>query len=328
MAREQTTYFRNSKSSRKLARTLVPAVAAAAILIGVAPAFAQDATKRASPDSGLAKRVQQLEEQLVDMQVVIGTLETLARSQGAASAPMAAPAFDGGVGAGGVDAGRLSSMETQISALTNQVQQLSRQIQAMGQQPGAAGAPQGQVGQWSESPRAAAGAPAVDAFDTSIGTDAGSAGQWSASGQVDVPASPGNVAGGQQVSAVDAKNLYETAYGYLLQQDYGAAETAFSDFLTRYPTDRLAGNAQFWLGESYFVRRQYKAAARAFLKGYENYGKSAKAPDSLLKLAMSLHRLGQKQEACSTIAELNSRFPQATDLVRSRASAERQRMGC
>src|SRR5262249_1409329 len=130
-----------------------------------------------------------------------------------------------------------------------------------------------------------------------------------------------------QVEA-DPKQLYETAYGYLLQRDYGGAEAAFEEFLKRHPSDPLAGNAQYWLGESLFLRGQYRAAAAAFLKGYQNYARSAKAPESLLKLAMSLQRLGQKEAACSSYSELTSKFPNAPQHVKTSAQAERQRAGC
>src|SRR5690606_37876606 len=61
-------------------------------------------------------------------------------------------------------------------------------------------------------------------------------------------------------NAGTAKELYETAYGYLLQQDYGAAEAAFDEFLRRYPSDRLAADAQYWLGETLFVQRRFRPA--------------------------------------------------------------------
>ena len=128
--------------------------------------------------------------------------------------------------------------------------------------------------------------------------------------------------------AGNAKQLYETAYGYLMQRDYGAAQSAFEDFLTRFPSDSLAGNAQYWLGEAHFVRGEYKAAAGAFLKGYQNYAGNARASDSLLKLAMSLDRLGQKDAACSSYSELTTRFPDAPENVKNRAKSERQRIGC
>jgi tol-pal system protein YbgF len=130
------------------------------------------------------------------------------------------------------------------------------------------------------------------------------------------------------LDSTNPKELYETAYGYLLQRDYGAAQAAFDDFLAKYPNDSLSGNAQYWLGETHFVRGQYKAAAGAFLKGYQTFAQSAKAPDSLLKLAMSLDRLGQKDAACSSYAELSSKFPNAPQSVKSRAQSERQRVGC
>ncbi len=75
-------------------------------------------------------------------------------------------------------------------------------------------------------------------------------------------------------------------------------------------------------------RGQYKAAAGAFLKGYQTYGRSAKAPDSLLKLAMSLERLGQKDQACLSYGELGTKFPNAPAHVKARAQSERQRIGC
>ncbi|MEI9901567.1 MAG: tetratricopeptide repeat protein [Hyphomicrobium sp.] len=73
---------------------------------------------------------------------------------------------------------------------------------------------------------------------------------------------------------------------------------------------------------------RYKAAAGSFLKGYQTYAGNPRAADSLLKLAMSLDRLGQKDAACSSFGELSSRFPNAPENVKMRAKSERQRIGC
>jgi tol-pal system protein YbgF len=123
-----------------------------------------------------------------------------------------------------------------------------------------------------------------------------------------------------------AKELYETAYGYLLQQDYGAAEVSFEEFLQRYPSDRLAADAQYWLGETLYVQRRYKPAAQAFLKVMQSHQGSAKVPNSLLKLAMTLEQLGQKD--CALFNELETRHPNAAADVKSRARLVRQRVGC
>ena len=67
---------------------------------------------------------------------------------------------------------------------------------------------------------------------------------------------------------------------------------------------------------------------QTFLKGYKDYGANARAADSLLKLAMSLDRLGQADAACSSFSELSTRFPDAPDNVKSRAKTEKSRIGC
>ena len=69
-------------------------------------------------------------------------------------------------------------------------------------------------------------------------------------------------------------------------------------FIQRYPNDSLAGNAQYWLGETYYVRKDYNNAAAVFAEGYQKYPKGGKAADNLLKLGMALGQLGQKTDAC------------------------------
>ena len=61
----------------------------------------------------------------------------------------------------------------------------------------------------------------------------------------------------------------------------------------------LAGSAQYWLGETFYAQGNFREAAQNFLHGYKNYPKSRRAPDSLLKLGISLNKLGQTQQACA-----------------------------
>ncbi len=287
-------------------------------------------------DAALRQRIEQLEEQLVDMQVVVGTLESLARGATAPTPgagrqmPTPAAAF------GAADAGRIDGIETQIRALAAQLEQVQEQVRALaaggGVQPQAAIEPPG------AAPRP--GRPQIDASQaqperTGFGsvTVSPDARKDEIDRILNTPPSGPHVAAAPQPGApaepdISPKQLYETAYGYLLQRDYGAAEAAFEDFLRRHPNDPLAGNAQYWLGESLYVRGQYRAAAGAFLKGYQTYSRSAKAPENLLKLAMSLQRLGQKDAACSSYNELTTKFPSAPTHVKTTAQTERQRAGC
>ena len=89
--------------------------------------------------------------------------------------------------------------------------------------------------------------------------------------------------------------LYERALGDLQSGDYAGARVDFSILVEKFPSHKMAGHAQYWLGETFYVQRQYKQAAQAFLAGYTTYAGSKKAPDSLLKLGMTLTRFGRKE---------------------------------
>lgn len=131
-----------------------------------------------------------------------------------------------------------------------------------------------------------------------------------------------------RASLSDPKALYERALKDLQAGNYAAAELDFTQLLATHPAHELAGNAQYWLGETHYVRRQYKQAAQAFLGGYTTYATGKKAPDSLLKLGMTLTAMGEKKTGCDAFAELNAKFPDATDAVRKRADIERKRADC
>lgn len=297
------------------------------------PAAPKPAKVDAAPTGGqgeaaLRQRVENLEEQLVDMQVVVGTLESLAKSSGASSASPAYRASGAAPdpGGSGVDQARVSGLEAQVRSLTSQLQSLTEQVRAQaGQARRSDAAPLPPAGSPSAFGKATVEAAPPDQIGTMLATTAN---RPDATPTPLPPVTAAVPAASPPGDGTNPKQLYETAYGHLLQQDYGAAEAAFDDFLKRYPSDRLAGSAQFWLGESHFVRGQFKPAASAFLKGYQTYGQSPKAPDSLLKLAMSLGRMGQKNAACSSFGELATRFPAASADVKSRAATEKQRTGC
>ncbi len=121
---------------------------------------------------------------------------------------------------------------------------------------------------------------------------------------------------------------YDFARALLIQEDYAGAERAFRAFLEAHPSDELAGNAQYWLGETYYVRNNFEAATREFLNGYQQYPASAKAPDFLLKLGMTLSALGQRAEACTTFEELTAKFPLVSADIGRRSAAERALLGC
>lgn len=129
------------------------------------------------------------------------------------------------------------------------------------------------------------------------------------------------------------KERYDFALGLLREgllrpQDLARAEQAFEEFLTAHADHDLAGNARYWLGESFYVRGDYNQAAAVFVEGYKASPVGIKAPDNLLKLGMSLSRLSRGDEACATFQELNQSFPDMGDSIKARAQKEWQKAGC
>lgn len=139
---------------------------------------------------------------------------------------------------------------------------------------------------------------------------------------------PAPASGRGKLPAGTPQERYNYAYKLLVQSDYADAEAAFREFVGAHGQDALAGNAQYWLGETYYVRGQYEPAAQAFLQGYQGYPKSAKAPDSLLKLGMSLSAMKKNPEACAALGQLGKEFASAPPHVKDAATRERTKIGC
>jgi tol-pal system protein YbgF len=124
------------------------------------------------------------------------------------------------------------------------------------------------------------------------------------------------------------KDEYDLAYGYVLRKDYALAEESLRAFLKKHPADRLAPDANYWLGESMFQRQRYREAAESFLNVSTKHESSAKAPDSLLRLGQSLAALKEKDAACATLGEIGRKYPKATANVKQAAERELKRAGC
>jgi tol-pal system protein YbgF len=184
-----------------------------------------------------------------------------------------------------------------------------------------------------EHPGAAPTGPAVAAATPAPGAGANPAAPPSQGGNLAAPPAGAQNASrtppqGGTLPTGSAQEQYNYAFGLLRQADYPAAEQALRSFVQRYPNDSLAGNAQYWLGETYYVRKDYNNAAATFAEGYRKYPQSGKAADNLLKLGMSLGNIGQKKEACLTFSQLAHDFPKASSNVTERAAQEKQRFGC
>ncbi|NJM36076.1 MAG: hypothetical protein HC850_16875, partial [Rhodomicrobium sp.] len=96
-------------------------IGAALTLSGASAQTASD-----NPNADLEKRLQRLEEQMVDLGAQLGTVETLARGGGGA-APSSTPFSDGGLpSSGGSDGDRVADLETKLRAISAQMSDILR----------------------------------------------------------------------------------------------------------------------------------------------------------------------------------------------------------
>ena len=124
------------------------------------------------------------------------------------------------------------------------------------------------------------------------------------------------------------KEAYDYAYNLMIKAKYPEAEKAFLSFLQDYPKSDLTGNANYWLGETYYVRGQYEVAAGIFSDGLTKYKDSSKAPDNLLKLGLTMANLGKKDEACGFFKLMPEQFPKASSTLKKRAEQEAKKLSC
>ena len=121
---------------------------------------------------------------------------------------------------------------------------------------------------------------------------------------------------------------YEFAVSFLKVGDYETAEFALREFIDDNPKHELAGNAQYWYGETFRVRQLYQDAATAYLDAYQKYPKSSKAPVNLLKLGVMLVQIGEKQQGCTMILGVKDQYPKANQSIIQKAEYEKKKFNC
>ena len=124
------------------------------------------------------------------------------------------------------------------------------------------------------------------------------------------------------------KDQYTFALNLLRQTKYKDAEQALAQFIATRAEHPLAGNARYWLGETYYVQKDYEQAAQTFFNGYRVSPSNVKAPDMLLKLGMSLFQIKKPKEACATFDKLAHDFPNAPARIKSAVVREKKRLRC
>lgn len=110
----------------------------------------------------------------------------------------------------------------------------------------------------------------------------------------------------------DERRSYDAAFDELKEGRYAEAARRFNSFLQMYPDGDYAPNAQYWLGESYYVTQNYEIALEAFQTLLRRFPNSTKAPDGLLKLGYCQYELRQWNEAEATLNRVMQQYPDTT----------------
>ncbi len=119
--------------------------------------------------------------------------------------------------------------------------------------------------------------------------------------------------GTQARTATGAKEAYERTIEQFKQGNLNGALQGFSDFLTQHPTSELAPNAQYWLGECYYGKKEYERAIEAFDRVKAAYPTSEKVPAALLKKGFAYLALKDRGRASSVLRQVVDAYPKSPE---------------
>jgi tol-pal system protein YbgF len=126
----------------------------------------------------------------------------------------------------------------------------------------------------------------------------------------------------------DAKEQFKSAVAAYRAGQYADAESLFKAYIDANKGASNLPDAVFYIGETYMQRSRPREAAEQYLKVSTDFPKSARAPESMVRLGLALAKLGNNEQACATFAEVGRRFPTASAAVKRSADREIQAHRC
>jgi tol-pal system protein YbgF len=126
----------------------------------------------------------------------------------------------------------------------------------------------------------------------------------------------------------DSKEQYRSALAAYKAGQYADAEALFKAYIQANKGAANIPDALYYIGETYMQRARPREAAEQYLKVSTDYPKSARAPESIVRLGLALAKLGNTEQACAAFAEVGKRYPSAPAAVRRSADREIQAHRC
>ncbi len=126
----------------------------------------------------------------------------------------------------------------------------------------------------------------------------------------------------------DMGKLMNEAKSRFSSFDYDGAQMAFRVYLEKFGDSKQAGEARYWLGESFYHIKQHAHAGRIYRELLQTEPDHTRASGALVKLARSMRLLGDTEAACRALGALSTRYPDAETNTLRLASLERARSSC
>lgn len=111
------------------------------------------------------------------------------------------------------------------------------------------------------------------------------------------------------VASAEEQSAYDSAFELLKQSRYNDAIIEFRSMIGQFPDGALVDDAQYWIGEAYYVTRDFESALGAFESVVNQYPDSQRVPEALLKLGYVQAELGRNEEARRTLNQVISQYP-------------------
>jgi tol-pal system protein YbgF len=217
---------------------------------------------------------------------------------------------------------QMQTMRQELNMLNGRMEEL--QVQATGGTSGELGYLRDRVGRIESVVRQMASQLSVnaDALNVSSGpapvySPAPSAHGDAASYPAAAPG-PAAAPAPQAVSGDKAQGLYDSGIRSFDQRRYKEAAAFFKEFSVAYPRHKLAGNAHFWEGESWFQLKDYARAALAYQEVMSKHPGSPKLQSAMLKQGEALYHAGKKPAAKERLEELLKRYPNSPEATRAK----------
>jgi len=129
--------------------------------------------------------------------------------------------------------------------------------------------------------------------------------------------------GAKKTKKKSRKRIFAAARQDYNRSSYDSAVMGFRNYLAAYPNSSAADDAQYWIGESFFATEHYRKALTEFARVLDNYPKSDRTAETLLRLGTCHVRLNEPKKGAEFFSQVSKRFPDSNEARLAKAELEK-----